>query len=341
MDGADVSAKWRGDERATDTSKASDDFVGGHFGGGPVELKEAGIDIIVGSDEEVKSFEAEVGKRDAEVEIVKAVEAKEHNADRAVENEEELMSVFGGLFEIETAFANIDFCEGINRLEDIPLSVGSKLDKGDGEGVLRTKFHSIAEAKKKNEERAGVADEVGGVVFDTVGEIEAEAELAAILGKNDDSIERHDEAGDSDDDSLILGNEGGADEDAEIEDIEGERVAIGTGILVFEVELLEDEGENGLDNENEDGVDREGAVGSGIHIHELDEGIDIEDGETVNQNSQGDADDETRHGGVFILVTNLADVGAGSERAPDDTVDALQWVSDGKDADKVFINDQT
>lgn len=282
LDGADVGTEGRGNERTADAGDAGDELVGGHFGGGPVELEEAGVDVIIGSKEEVKGFEAKIGEGDAEVEIVELVEAEEHSGNGAIEDEEELAGVFGGLLEVKAALGDVDFGKGADGFENIPLSVGNELNEGDGEAVLRTELKGVTEAEEENEERADIADKGGRVVLNAVGEIEAEAEFFAVFGENDEGIECHDGASDGNYDDLVLSNEGGADKKTEIENVEGERVAVGAGVLIFVVELLEDEGEDGLDDEDEDGVDGKSTVNGGVHVHELDEGVDVENGKAID-----------------------------------------------------------
>ncbi len=339
LESANISTEGGGNEGATDAHEASDDFVGGHFGGRPAELEKIGIDVVADATEEIERFEPKIGESDAEVELVELIETEEHDGGGAIKEEEKFVSISDGLFEVETAFANVNFDEGVYRIENVPLSISDELDKSEGEGVFGAKIHGVTEAKEENKERSNVTDEIGGIVFEAVGEIEAKTEFVAVFGKNDDSIERHYGAGNRDDDGLVLGEEGGADENAEIEDVKGGGVAVGAGVLVFEVEFFEDERENRLNDENENGIDGKSVIDSGVHVHEGDKGVDIEDGETINEESESDANYEARHGGVFVFIFGLADVGAGSEGAADDTVNTLEWVSDGEDADETFVDD--
>lgn len=67
LDGANIATERCGDKGTEKAHDASDDFVGGHFGGGPVELEETGVDIIIGSEEEIEGFETNKSKGEAEV----------------------------------------------------------------------------------------------------------------------------------------------------------------------------------------------------------------------------------------------------------------------------------
>lgn len=320
LDGANIATERCGDKGTEKAHDASDDFVGGHFGGGPVELEETGVDIIIGSEEEIEGFETNKSKGEAEVQIVKTIEAEEHGGDSAVDDEEEPAGVLSGLFKVKTMFANVDFDQSVDRLEDVPLGIGDELREGDGKTVLRAEFQGVAQTKEEDEKRREMANEASRVVFDTTGEVEAEVKFIAVFGKDKDSIECHDGDSDADDDELTLSDESGADEDTEIKKVEGDGIAVGAGILVFVVEFFEDEREDSLNDENKDRIDGKSAVDGGVHAHELDKRVDIEYSETVDKNSQSNANDHAGHDGVGIFVAGFADVGPNGERATNDTI---------------------
>lgn len=115
-----------GGERNGEADEAARDFVGGGFAGRPVELEVASIQIIDWVDGEGDELEAEESEYDGEVEIVEAMETEEHDPDAAVEEDDELVSVAEGLAEVEAALGNVDFGDGIDGVEDIPLGVGNE-----------------------------------------------------------------------------------------------------------------------------------------------------------------------------------------------------------------------
>ncbi len=54
------------------------------------------------------------------------METEEHDPDAAIEEDDELVSVAEGLAEVEVAFGDVDFGDGVDGVEDIPLSVGNE-----------------------------------------------------------------------------------------------------------------------------------------------------------------------------------------------------------------------
>lgn len=312
-DFANAGAEWAWHEAKAETDETRGNLVRGGFAGRPVELEIVGVEILSRVKEESDNFEAEINKDEGEVELVEPEEAKEHDAGGSEEENDELVSVAKRFLEVEFAFANVDFGGGGDRVESIPLHVGNQGGESHGEGVLWTKLKGVADTEEKDEERDNVAAEGDGIVFDAVEEIKAEFELIPVCDEGEKCEDTSDGERNADDKELVLGEEGSADEADEADEIIKSRITVGAGVAAGVVELVEDEGENSLEHEVGDGIDDEEAV-CGVDVHEVYVIVDIEKDSTVDEDSDDNAKNETRHYSVFVLVADTRDVGAGRER---------------------------
>ena len=183
---------------------------------------------------------------------------------------------------VKTFLAEVDFGGGFYSVESVPLGVGNKRGKGNGESVFGAEFEGGAEAEEENEELDEVVRESNGFVASTTQKVKVEVERTPGTTEGIESEESgHDEGGGGNDD-LVLGHEGETDETDKAESVVNGRIAVCEGVLFFVVEFVENEYEDGLEKDVADTVNREGAIKSDVHIHEGDIGIDVDDDEPKN-----------------------------------------------------------
>lgn len=140
-----------------------------------------------------------------------------------------------------------------------------------------------------------------------------EFELVPNSDDCEDDEKSWDNDGDGSDGGLRLGEKRGTDETAETECIEDDGITIGARVLFLEIEFIEDEGEDCLHTEIDDGVEDESMVNFYVHVHELDVRVDVGENATKDENGNNDAEYHSGHDGVFVAITNFADVGADAE----------------------------
>ncbi len=157
----------------------------------------------------------------------------------------------------------------------------------------------------------------------------------------DDSIEcenRENGEGDSNSESRVFGEDGGAEGGGELENSKNDGIVIRESITVFVVELVEDGGKDCLEHADKDGISGEETVGGWIHAHEFNVEIEIKEDDTMDDERCDAAQDDAGHDNVFVFATGAIDVGASRKGATDDVVEKLDRIGERENVDEVGAN---
>lgn len=214
-----------------------------------------------------------------------------------------------GFAEVEAMFSDVDLGNRVDGVEYVPLGISDKGYEGDGEAKFRAKLESITETEEIDKESNGIAGESDRVVSDAINDIEAKFES---VPDTDDGIDheggRNDES-DGSDSWLRFSDKGGDDEATKTQEVKDDGVAVGTSIVLFEVEFVEDERENSLHGDIDNRVEDKSMINGGIHAHEFDIRINTSKEPSEDDKRSDNTEQKSGHGSVAVAVADFADVG--------------------------------
>lgn len=127
---------------------------------------------------------------------------------------------------------------------------------------------------------------------------------------------------------MAFGEEGEEVDWGDDEDVEDDGVAVGLGVLVGVVELVEDERKDRLNGNEDDGVNGKSMVTTDIHVHELDVRVEVEQNEAEDDHGSNNTEDDAGHDGIFIAIADAANIGAGRKWGTNNIIEILERVNE-------------